>query len=167
MNIKAFFTMPLAFLMMLASLVFPPKTQADNSIAEIYVRWDAVSARTLREYKIDLARKNLWAYDYYGNPETRERNEKVLFEGFTFAGRLREAKITAFLAAAEANDFTAWEGDYPPTYHVDGNAVWRITIVFADGTTRVSSGDSPDGYPAHWAEMCAAFNALAGTVIIR
>jgi len=166
MNIKAFFTMPLAFLMMLVSLAFPPQAQADNSIAEIYVRWDAASALTLREYKIDLARKNLWAYDYYGAPETRERDEKALFEGFTFAGKLSKIKIAAFLAAAEENDFTAWEGDYPPTYPIVGNAVWRITIVFADGTTRVSSGDSPDGYPAHWAEMCAAFNALAGKVII-
>ena len=66
MNIKAFFTMPLAFLMMLVSLVFPPKAQADNNVAEIYVRWDVPSALTLREYKIDLARKNLWAYEYYG-----------------------------------------------------------------------------------------------------
>lgn len=166
MNIKAFFTMPLVFLMMLFSLVFPPKTQADNSIAEIHVRWDAASVLTLHEYKIDLARRNLWAYEYYGNPETRERDEEAPFEGYTFAGRLSKIKIAAFLAAAEVYDFTAWEGDYPPTYRIAGNAVWRITIVFADGTTRVSSGDSPDGYPEHWAEMRAAFKALTGRDIV-
>jgi hypothetical protein len=166
MNIKAFFTMPLAFLMMLVSLALPPKTQADNSIAEIYVRYDAGSVLTLREYKIDLARRNLWAYEYYGAPETRERDEKALFEGFAFAGRLSKIKIAAFLAAAETNDFTAWEGDYPPTHRIDGNAVWRITIVFADGTTRVSSGDSPDGYPEHWAEMRAAFKTMTGRDIL-
>ena len=167
MNIKAFFIMPLAFLMMLVSLAFPPKARADNSIAEIYLRVDVPSALSLREYKFDLARKNFWAYEYYGAPETRERNEKALFEGFTFAGRLRKIKIAAFLAAAEANDFTAWEGDYPPTYNISGDGIWRIAIWFADGTTLVSSGRSPDGFPEHWAEMCAAFNALAGKVIIR
>ena len=165
MNIKAFFTMPLAFLMMLVSLAFPPKTQADNSIAEIYVRCDVPSALTILEYKIDLTRRNLWAYDYYGSP-IQERDEEALFEGFTFAGRLSKDKITAFLAAAEENDFTAWEGDYPPTYPIVGNAVWRITIVFADGTTRVSSGRSPDGFPEYWAEMSAAFKALIGKNII-
>ena len=64
MNIKVILTMPLAVLMMLVSLVLPPKAQADNSIAEIYVRIDAASALTIQEYKIDLARKNVWSYDH-------------------------------------------------------------------------------------------------------
>ena len=165
MNIKAFFTMPLAFLMMLASLAFSPNTQADNSIAEIYIRWNVPSALTLREYKIDLARRNMWTYDYYGSP-IQERDENAPFEGFTFAGRLRKDKIAAFLTAAEENEFTVWEGEYPATDPYYGNAVWRITIVFANGTTRVSSGDRPGGQPEHWAEMCAAFKTLTGRDII-
>jgi len=166
MNIKAFFAMPLAFLMMLVSLVFPPKTPAGNSIAEIYVRTAAAVRPPIHEYKFDLASQNFWTYVCPDLPG-QDRDEDAPFEGFTFAGRLSKLRIAAFLAAAEVNDFSAWEGDYPPTYPTSGNLAWRITIVFADGTTRVSSGSSPDGYPAHWAEMCAAFNALAGRVIIR
>ena len=165
MNIKTILTMPLAFLMMLVSLAFPPKVQADNSIAEIYVRWDVASALTVREYKIDLARKNVWSYDYYGSP-IQERSKGAWFEGYTFSGRLSKNKLAAFLAAAEENGFTAWEGEYPPTHKIAGNARWKIAIVVANGTTRVSSGDSPDGYPEHWTEMCAAFKALTGMNII-
>jgi len=171
MNIKAILTLPLAFLMMLISLLLPAKPQADDSIAEISVHWISASVRTIREYKIDLARKNFWTYEYYGsrspigNP-IKERDEKALFEGFAFAGRLSDDKTAAFLAAAEENGFTAWEGFYPPTVFIDGNAVWRITIVFADGTTRVSSGETRDGYPANWAEMRDAFNALTGKDIL-
>jgi len=165
MNIKAILTMPLAFLMMLFSLAFPPKAQADNGIAEIYVRIVVAARPPIREYKIDLANRNLWTYVCPDLPG-QDRDEDAPFDGFTFAGRLSKLKIAAFLAAAKVNDFTAWEGDYPPTHLISGNAAWRITIVFADGTTRVSSGSSPDGYPAHWAEMCAAFNALAGKDII-
>jgi hypothetical protein len=127
--------------------------------------WEGQKCGRFCEYKIDLARRNLWAYDYYGSP-IRERDEKAMFEGFTFAGRLSKNKIAVFLAAAKKNGFTAWEGDYPPTYSIDGSGVWRITVVFADGTTRVSSSSSPDGYPEHWAEMCAAFKTLAGRDII-
>jgi len=166
MNIKAFFTLPLAFLMMLISLLLPAKPQADDSIAAIYIHLDASTALTIREYKIDLARKNFWEYNHYGVP-VKERSEKALFEGFAFAGRLSDDKIAAFLSAVEENDFTAWEGDYSPPFIAVGSGVWRITVVFANGTTRVSSCNSNDSQPTHWVEMCAAFNALTGKNIIH
>jgi len=165
MNIKAILTLPLAFLMMLISLLLPAKPQADDSIAEIYIYWKIESVVTISEYKIDLARKNFWTYDYHGIP-IKERSEKALFEGFKFAGRLNDNDITAFLAAAEENGFTAWEGNYPPPFIDLGSGPWRITVVFADGTTRVSSGNSANGQPEHWAEMRAAFNALTGKDIL-
>ena len=161
MNIKAILVWPLAFLMMLVSLALPPQTQADDSIAEVHVRLHAVSALTLCESKIDLARRNFWTYKYYGSP-MQERNEDTCFEGFTFAGRLSKSKIAAFLAAAEENSFTAWEGEYEPSYFISGDAAWQITITFADGTTRSSSGRTPDGFPEGWNEMREAFKALTG-----
>ena len=171
MNIKAFFTLPLAFLMMLISLLLPAKPRVDDSIAEVYIYWKIEPLRAICEYKVDLVRKNFWAYEYYGNLHPidnpiKERSEKALFEGFKFAGRLSDDKITAFLAAVEENGFTAWEGNYPPPFIDLGSGPWRITVVFADGTTQVSSGNSANGQPEHWAEMRAAFNALTGKDIL-
>lgn len=170
MNLKAFFTMPLAFLMMLLSLAFPPKLE--QGIAVVYVSHGGGLAPRSQEYKIDLARENLWQHDYngflrvFGLPASTPRDENAWFEGFNFAGRLKADKIAAFRAAAETYGFDSWEGEYkydgdPPT-DLPG---WSIQIVFADGTVKESFGYC--AYPAHWAEMEQAFEALTGRQILR
>jgi len=170
MNIKAFFTMPLAFIMMLVSLAMPPKTEG---IAVVYVRHYNGFAMMSNEHKIDLARKNLWEHSYRGLPGSlqRPRNDKALFEGFRFAGRLTDEKIAAFRTAAAAYSFGAWEGNYaydpgengPPTPPTDGST-WSVVIVFADGTRKSSGGYF--GFPEHWAEMAQAFAALTGRSVL-
>jgi len=168
MNLKVFFTMPLAFIMMLVSLVFSPKTEG---IAVIYVGHYSGFAMMSREYKIDLARKNLWEHSRYGLQGDLPRNEKSLFEGFRFAGRLEDAKIAAFRAAAAEYGFGAWEGEYeydpgedgPPMPPTDGPS-WHIEIVFSDGTRKSAGGYH--AWPDHWAEMRQAFEALTGLSIL-
>jgi len=170
MNFKAFFTMPLAFLMMLVSLVFSPKTEG---IAVIYVKHHNGFAMRTQEYKVDLARKNLWEHSYSGLQSglQRPRNEKAVFEGFGFAGRLTDKKIAAFRTAAAQYGFDTWEGDYaydpgedgPPLPPTDGST-WSVEIVFADGTRKTSGGYQ--GWPDHWAEMRQAFEALTGLRIL-
>jgi len=168
MNLKVFFTIPLAFIMMLVSLVFSPKTEG---IAVIYVSHHSGFAMMSREYKIDLARKNLWEYSYYGLQGGLPRNEKAPFEGFRFAGRLTKDKIAAFRAAAAEYGFGDWEGTYeydpgedgPPMPPTDGPA-WSVEIVFADGTRKSSGGYF--GWPEHWGEMRQAFEALTGLNIL-
>jgi hypothetical protein len=163
MNFKAFFTMPLAFLMMLVSLIGSPKTEG---IAVVYVR-QRLGFRGTREYKIDLARKNLWEHSYGAllGGQKQPRNEKALFEGFRFAGRLEDEKIAAFRAAATAYGFDTWEGNYEPDGPIiaDGTT-WLVTIVFADGTRR--SSREYDAWPEHWDKMRQAFEALTGMNIL-
>lgn len=166
MNLKAFFTMPLAFIMMLVSLAFPPKAEG---IAVIYVKYINGFAMASVEYKIDLERKNLWEHSYYGLQEglQRPRNSKAPFEGFRFAGRLADEKIAAFRAAAEAYGFGTWEGKYeydgPGPVVADGTT-WFVDIIFADGTKKSSTGY--DAWPDHWAEMRQAFETLTGLRIL-
>jgi len=162
MNLKAFFTMPLAFIMMLVSLAFPPKAEG---IAVIYVH-HIIGLVGSREYKIDLARKNLWEYSSSGGSYW-SRETKAPFEGFRFAGRLTDEKIAAFRTAAEEYGFDTWEGKY----EYDGSdpivadgTTWFVDIIFADGTRK-----NPTGYcawPDHWAEMGQAFEALTGLRIL-
>ena len=156
MNIKAFFTMPLAFLMMLVSLALPPKTQAPDSIAQVEVRWVYLMSNT-RKFKIDLARKNLWTYE-------GPRRVSDLFDGYLFAGRLSDEKITDFLEAAEEYGFADWEGEYE--YILIMEAYWSVTVLFADGTERVSFGNGAGSFPEHWSEMRDAFEALTGMDIL-
>jgi len=167
MNIKTILVWPLAFLMMLVSLAFPPQAQADGDIAEIYICWDSASARITDEYKIDLERGNFWFYHYFsGNPLRGPRNENGLFEGYWFAHRLSNNQIKAFLTVVEESGFAEWEGEYnisdelPPP----GGSSWNITITFVDGSVRTSYGtDWVDyGHPEGWAEMRTAFWLLTG-----
>ena len=160
MNIKAFFTMPLAFLMMLFSLAFPPKAQAESSIAEITI--SRSGSAMICDYKIDLARRNFWVYEK--SPPLEPRDSEALFEGYSFVGRLSKSKIAAFLEAADEYGFEDWEGKYgeiPPNI---GTNPWYVTIIFADGTTKTSTGLFE--YPENWAEMSAALNTLTGVKML-
>ena len=156
MNIKAFLAAPLAFLMMLVSLALPPKAQAPDSIAQIEVRWVYLEGNT-RKFKIDLARKNLWTHE-------GTRNENSPFGGYLFAGRLSGEKIAVFLEAAEECGFADWEGEYKCKLIME--AYWSVTVLFADGTKRVSYGNGAGGFPEHWSEMRDAFKALTGMDIL-
>jgi len=162
MNIKAFFTMPLAFIMMLVSLIGSPKTEG---IAVIYAA-EYTGLVGSHEYKIDLARKNLWEHSYDMRDRLqRPRNAKALFEGFRFAGRLADEKIAAFRAAAEEYGFDTWEGKYENDgpLVMDGTT-WRIEIVFADGTRKSSTGY--EAWPDNWAEMRQTLETLTGRRVL-
>ncbi|MCL2494537.1 MAG: hypothetical protein FWE98_02625, partial [Oscillospiraceae bacterium] len=160
MNIKAFFTMPLAFLMMLVSLAFPPKMQAGGDIAVITLSHGG--SAIVCDYKVDLARRNFWAYEK--TPPLEPRNEEALFEGYSFAGRLSKSKIAAFLKTADEYGFKDWEGEYGEIPPWDGANPWYVTIIFADGTSKTSTGLFD--HPENWAEMKEAFKALTGKYII-
>ena len=159
---KTILVWPLAFLIMLSSLVFPPKAQGDGIVA-IYT--GSGGSGVIEEFKIDLARKNSWRY--YHSP-WKERNKDALFEGFRFIGRLNAKKIAAFRAAANTYGFDKWEGRYAPDEPPGaGFGVWWITIIFADGTKQSSGGyHSWDYAPEGWPEMAAAFRELIGIDIL-
>ena len=159
MNIKAILVWPFAFLMMLFSLLLPPKAEG---IAAVYI--GSGGSGITRNYKVDLSRRNFWVYEH---SPMKGRNEKAPFEGFCFAGRLGKGKIAAFLETADEYGFAGWEGDYDHERDEDpmpGGGPWHVTIVFADGATKESTGYFD--YPEHWDEMREAFKALTGKDIL-
>jgi len=160
MNIKAFFTMPLAFLVMLFSLAFPPKAQAEGDIAVMTLSHGG--SAMICDYKVDLAQRNFWVYEK--SPPLEPRDEKALFEGYSFAGRLSKGKIAVFLKAAGEYGFEGWEGEYGEISPNIGTNPWYVTIIFADGATKTSTGLFE--HPENWAEMRAAFKVLTGKDIL-
>jgi len=160
MGIKAILVWPLAFLMMLVSLAFPPQAQADGDIAEITLSFGG--SAIICDYKVDLARRNFWVYEK--TPPLEPRDEEALFNGYSFAGRLSKSKIAAFLEAAAEYGFEDWDGEYGEIPHWIGQNPWYVTIIFADGTTKTSTGLF--GRPEGWDEMKVAFKTLTGMDIL-
>ena len=165
MNLKAFLTMPLSFLMMLFSLLLPARSEG---IAVIHV--SQRSAGFSREYKIDLARKNLWEHAFYIGNGDIPRNESAPFEGYRFAGRLNSTNIKAFLEAARAYGFAEWDAQYdgyqnsPGGLAPPGSGTELITIIFSDGTTKTTLCSG--AFPGTYNEMRAAFQALTGMDVL-
>ena len=158
-TMKAFFASALAFVMMLFSLITNPA--GPDGIAVVHVSHSGFG-RTLAEYKVDLARRNVWKYESWMF-DYEPRDADARFEGYKFAGRLAKDKIDAFRAAAEQYGFADWEESYVNWGILDGHQ-WSVEVIFADGTKKVSYGSND--YPATWGDMAQAFIALTGENIL-